>query len=80
MRHKAVIFDLGGVVLDSPLHAIARFDAELAKAVKAPDVRERFAAIGVEPASKSAGEMAAYLRSEVDKYGKIVRVIGLKID
>jgi putative hydrolase of the HAD superfamily len=25
---RAVIFDLGGVVLDSPLHAIARFEAE----------------------------------------------------
>ncbi len=28
MRHRAVIFDLGGVVLDSPLHAIARFERE----------------------------------------------------
>jgi len=28
MRHAAVIFDLGGVVLDSPLHAIARFERE----------------------------------------------------
>ena len=28
MRHEAVIFDLGGVVLDSPLHAIARFERQ----------------------------------------------------
>ncbi len=28
MRHRAVIFDLGGVVLDSPLHAIAAFERE----------------------------------------------------
>lgn len=28
-RLAAVIFDLGGVVLDSPLHAIARFEREL---------------------------------------------------
>lgn len=28
MRHAAVIFDLGGVVLGSPLHAIARFERE----------------------------------------------------
>jgi putative hydrolase of the HAD superfamily len=27
MQHRAVIFDLGGVVLDSPLHAIARYEA-----------------------------------------------------
>jgi epoxide hydrolase-like predicted phosphatase len=29
MRYRAVIFDLGGVVLDSPLHAIARYEREL---------------------------------------------------
>ena len=28
MRHAAVIFDLGGVVLGSPLHAIARYERE----------------------------------------------------
>ncbi len=28
MRHRAVIFDLGGVVLGSPLHAIAAFERE----------------------------------------------------
>lgn len=28
MRHTAVIFDLGGVVLGSPLHAIAEFERE----------------------------------------------------
>jgi putative hydrolase of the HAD superfamily len=29
MKHTAVIFDLGGVVLDSPLHAIARYEQEV---------------------------------------------------
>ncbi len=29
MRFRAVIFDLGGVVLDSPLHAIADYEREL---------------------------------------------------
>jgi tripartite-type tricarboxylate transporter receptor subunit TctC len=40
----------------------------------------RFTAIGVEPASKSSQQMTRYLKSEADKYGKIVRAIGLKID
>ena len=64
----------------TPKNVIARLDAELAKAVNAPDVRERFTAIGVEPASKSSEEMTRYLKNEIDKYGKIVRAIGLKID
>jgi len=28
VSHRAVIFDLGGVILDSPLHAIGRFERE----------------------------------------------------
>lgn len=64
----------------TPRDAVARLDAELMKVVAAPDLRERFAAIGVEPAQKNAAQMTAYLKSEIDKYGKIVRAIGLKIE
>jgi tripartite-type tricarboxylate transporter receptor subunit TctC len=64
----------------TPKNVIARLDAELAKAVTAPELRERFATLGVEPASKNPEQMAAYLKAEVDKYAKIVRAIGLKID
>jgi len=64
----------------TPKEVVARLDAELVKAVNAPELRERFAALGVEPATKNSQQMSAYLKSEVDKYGKIVRAIGLKID
>ena len=43
----------------TPKDAIARLDSELSKVVAAPDLRERFAAIGVEPAQKNAAQMAA---------------------
>ncbi len=64
----------------TPKEAVRRLDAELAKVVNAADLRERLAALGVEPASRNAEQMAAYLKSEIDKYGKIVRAIGLKIE
>lgn len=64
----------------TPKDAIARLDAELVKVVVLPDLRERFAAIGVEPAQKNAVQMTAYLKSEIEKYGRIVRAIGLKIE
>lgn len=64
----------------TPKDVVARLDAELAKAVSAAEVRERFATLGVEPAGKTAAQMAAYLKSEIEKYGKIVRAIGLKIE
>jgi len=64
----------------TPKDVVARLDAELVKTVGAPDLRERFAALGVEPNSRTSAQMAAYLKTEIDKYGKIVREIGLKID
>ena len=64
----------------TPRDVVARLDAELVKTVGAPDLRERFAALGVEPNSRTSAQMAAYLKTEIDKYGKIVREIGLKID
>lgn len=64
----------------TPRDVIRRLDAELAKVVASADLRERFAALGVEPAGRSAEQMAVYLKSEIDKYGKIVRAIGLKIE
>jgi tripartite-type tricarboxylate transporter receptor subunit TctC len=64
----------------TPKDIIARLDAELVKVVKAPELRERFAALGVEPHGRTSEEMAVYLKSEIEKYGKIVRAIGLKIE
>ncbi len=64
----------------TPKDVVARLDAELVKTVGAPDLRERFAALGVEPNSRTSAQMAVYLKTEIDKYGKIVREIGLKID
>ena len=64
----------------TPRDIIKRLDAELVKVVASADLRDRFAALGVEPSSKTAEQMAAYLKSEIDKYGKIVRAIGLKIE
>ena len=69
---------LGPARLPAPI--VNKLNAELVKAVSAADMRERFAGVGVEPQSKTSEQMAAYLKSEIDKYGKIVRAIGLKID
>ncbi|MEQ1776768.1 MAG: tripartite tricarboxylate transporter substrate-binding protein, partial [Burkholderiales bacterium] len=78
--YEHVLWNAVLVPAATPRDIIRRLDAELVKAVSTPDVRDRFAALGVEPQSRTSAEMAAYLKSEIDKYGKIVRAIGLKID
>ena len=78
--YEHVLWNAVFVPAATPKDIIAKLDAELAKAVNTTEVRERFATIGVEPHSRSAEEMARYLKSEVEKYAKIVKAIGLKID
>ena len=78
--YEHVLWNAVLVPAATPKDIVARLDAELVRAVSLPDVRERFAAIGVEPQARSSLQMTAYLKSEIDKYGKIVRAIGLKID
>jgi tripartite-type tricarboxylate transporter receptor subunit TctC len=57
-----------------------RLSAEVRKAMSAPDLRERYAALGLEPASMAPAEMDAFLRKEQERYGAIIKARGIKIE
>ena len=64
----------------TPRAIIARLNAESVKAMNAPDLRERLAAIGSEPGSGSPEDAAAFLRREYEQWGKVVRDAGIKAE
>lgn len=55
----------------TPPAIIARLNAAMAKAVASTDVKERFAAMGLEPYSTSPQEYAGFLRDSVAKWRKV---------
>jgi tripartite-type tricarboxylate transporter receptor subunit TctC len=58
-------------------HAILeRLNLAVQKAVASPAVAEQFAAQGLEPASSSPREFAAYLKSEIAKWGRVIKASG----
>jgi tripartite-type tricarboxylate transporter receptor subunit TctC len=59
---------------------VERLNAELAKAVATPQVRERFASLGVEPVSTSPNEFGDLIASEVDRWTKVVRDAQIRPD
>jgi tripartite-type tricarboxylate transporter receptor subunit TctC len=63
-----------------PVDIVARLNAELQKAVAQPDVRERFAAAGVEPGTSSADELGVILRNEIAKWSKVIKDAGIRAD
>jgi len=64
----------------TPKDIVARLNREAVKTLEAADVRERYAGMGVEPAPSTPERAAAYLKSETEKYAKVVKAIGLRID
>jgi tripartite-type tricarboxylate transporter receptor subunit TctC len=48
------------------------------KILAMPDVREKFAAQGVEPIGSTPEQFRDHIRAQMDKWGKVVRDAGVK--
>jgi len=64
-----------GVLLPAgtPKAIADKFYADLVKVMHDPDVKEKFAQLGVEAISGTAEQFAAYMRSESAKYAKLIK-------
>jgi tripartite-type tricarboxylate transporter receptor subunit TctC len=67
------------VGLDGPGVLKKLNDATVA-ALRLPDIREKFQAMGAEPAPTTPEAFAAFIKSEQAKYAKIVKDSGAKVD
>ena len=65
---------------NTPREIVERLAAETAKILKLPEVRERYAALGAEPVGSTPDEFAAYCRSELTKWARVVRESGARAD
>ena len=64
----------------TPPEIIARLHREAVKALALPDVRAKLLAEGAEPVGSAPEEFAAYIRAEIDKWGRVVRASGARVD
>jgi len=65
----------------TPEPVLSRLRMAVAKALASPDVREKFnTAGGMEAFVTTPDEFAALIRNDYDKYGKIVKAVGIKVD
>ena len=64
----------------TPPEVIAKWNADVVKVLNAPDVREKMLAQGAEPAPTTPAEFAAFIARERDKYARIVKASGAKVD
>ena len=62
----------------TPAPIIERLNAESVKAMAQADTRERLAAMGGEPATATPEQAAEFLRSEYERWGRVIRDGGIR--
>lgn len=63
-----------------PKALVAKIDGDVSAALDSPEVEERLAKLGAEPAPLPPEEFARFVRAEVEKWAKVVRTSGIAAD
>jgi tripartite-type tricarboxylate transporter receptor subunit TctC len=63
-----------------PPEVVDKLNAAVRAAVESPDVRERFAAMGLEMAASTPAEFAAFLPGQANKWAKAAQTAHIKLD
>jgi len=71
-----------GVLLPagSPKAIVDKLNADTVKALADPDVKKRFADLGVEAVSSTPEQFAAFIRDEMAKYAKLIKEANIKVN
>jgi len=64
----------------TPPDVVAKLSAETVRVLNLPEVRERFRTLGVEVIGSSPEQFAQHLKSEIVKWGKVVREAKIRVD
>lgn len=64
----------------TPREIVDKIHRDVAKILAAPEMRERFAGQGALPVGDTPEQFAAYIRREIDKWTKVVKFSGAKVD
>jgi tripartite-type tricarboxylate transporter receptor subunit TctC len=73
---------LTGIVAPAgtPKEVIERWRGDIVKMVAAPEVKQRLEALGFAPVANTPDEFGARIKSEIAKWGKVVRDANIKAD
>jgi tripartite-type tricarboxylate transporter receptor subunit TctC len=64
----------------TPPEVVRRLNAELVASLKDADVQARFKQLSTEPVGNTPEEFAAFVRAELDKYARIIKSAGIRLD
>jgi len=78
--YEAISFHALFAPAATPPAIIAKLNAEINRVIKRPDVREKFFAAGVDANGGSPEQFSVTVKSEVAKWGKVIKDAGIRAD
>jgi tripartite-type tricarboxylate transporter receptor subunit TctC len=64
----------------TPPAIVSKLNAEIGKVLAMPDVRQQFAVQGIETLGGTAEQFTAYIRDEIAKWAKVIKLSGARAD
>ena len=64
----------------TPPDIVTRLSSTMAQVLKMPDVRDKLVELGFDPIGGSPSEYAAVLATETDKWAKVIKAAGVRLD
>ena len=64
----------------TPQAIVARLNLEIVAALNDPEIRSAMRNLGMEPAPMKADEFEQYIKSEIQKWGKVIKTAGTKLE
>jgi tripartite-type tricarboxylate transporter receptor subunit TctC len=64
----------------TPKAVISRLNAETVKAVRTPEIQQRFLGQGLDPASSTAEEFSALIKSDLVRWAKVIKQAGIRVE
>jgi tripartite-type tricarboxylate transporter receptor subunit TctC len=64
----------------TPKPVIDKLNADLVKVLAMPDVKEKFAALGVEPMSSTPDQFGQWIQAETARYAKLIKEAGIRAE
>ncbi|HZM45003.1 MAG TPA: tripartite tricarboxylate transporter substrate binding protein [Burkholderiales bacterium] len=64
----------------TPKPQVDRLHGDLVKTMGNPDLRERFAGMSVEPMATTPDALRDFMNAEIDRWGKLIREAGIRVD
>ena len=65
---------------NTPRDVINKLYSEIANILQSPETREKLAADGAEPVGSTPEQFAAFIQSEIDKWSRVVKSSGIKVE